>query len=144
MPQSSQLANRTANQNEAKTEPTKLAGKTKDAERPQSAIRNLKQKMKEQRTKNNKSKKREQDKVERDNKQLGTIESEEEDEKEEEEEIEPNRSEKTEIEQKGKNLEGEQEADQPRRKTPKGNETKHPQQNEDNDKEASQISLSRM
>ena len=48
LPQSSGLANQTANQNEATmTEPTELAGKTKDTEKSQSAIRYLKQKIRQ-------------------------------------------------------------------------------------------------
>ena len=105
MPQSSELADQTANQKEATmTERTKVAGNTKDAGRPQSAMRNLKQKIKEWQTKNNNAKRREHEKVDKDNKQLETIESEEEEEEEEEEEdeIKPKRSEsekKTETEQ---------------------------------------------
>ena len=50
------------------TETTKVAGNTEDAERRQSTIRNLKQKIKERQTENNKSTRREHEKVERDNK----------------------------------------------------------------------------
>ena len=111
-PQSSELANQTANEKEATmTKATKLAGKTKDAERLQSAIRKSETEDLKRRTKNNKSKRREQGKVERDSKQLGTI---------EEEEIEPNRSEKKNRNrtEEGENLEGEQGAEQPKAKNP--------------------------
>ena len=54
-PQSSALANQTTNQKVATmTETTKMAGNKKHAERPQSAFRNLKQKIKERQTKHNK------------------------------------------------------------------------------------------
>ena len=69
------------------TETTKMAGNKKHTERPQSAIRNLKQ---DKRTANQKQqvKKTRTGGVERDNKQLETVESEEEEEEEEEEDEE--------------------------------------------------------